>query len=53
MPSYADKSLSGNEVFFDNSEIIVSKTDLTGRLTYGNRTFFRLAGLSEKECIGQ
>ncbi len=53
MGLYGEESLSGNEVFFDEDEIIVSKTDLTGRLTYGNRTFYRLAGLSEKECIGQ
>ena len=31
--------LSGNEIFFDEDEIIVSKTDLTGKLVYGNRTF--------------
>lgn len=50
---YGNKVLSGKEVTFTDDEIIVSKTDLTGKLTYGNRTFFRLAGLSEKQCIGQ
>jgi len=48
-----DKHLSGREAFFDDNEIIVSKTDLKGKLVYGNRTFYRLAGLSEKQCIGQ
>lgn len=31
----------------------MSKTDLAGKLTYGNRTFYRMAGLSEKQCLGQ
>ncbi|MDB5500724.1 MAG: sensor protein, partial [Tardiphaga sp.] len=30
---------SGREVFFPASELIVSKTDLKGRLTYVNRLF--------------
>lgn len=50
---YGNKHISGREVFFDDNEIIVSKTDLKGKLTYGNRTFYKLAGLSEKQCIGQ
>jgi len=41
------------EQFFDRSEIIVSKTDLKGRITYANRTFARLAGYSEAELLGQ
>ena len=53
MGLYGNKDISGKEIFFSENDIIVSKTDLTGKLTYGNRTFFRLAGLSEKECIGQ
>jgi PAS domain S-box-containing protein len=44
---------TGKEILFDRDEIIVSKTDTTGKLTYGNRKFFNLAGLSERECIGQ
>lgn len=50
---YGNKELSGKEARFDDDEIIVSKTDLKGKLVYGNRTFYRLAGLSEKQCIGQ
>lgn len=50
---YGNQQLSGKERFFDEDELIVSKTDLTGKLVYGNRTFYKLAGLSEKECIGQ
>ncbi len=49
---YGNPMLTGVEKTFDTDEIIVSKTDLTGKLTYGNRTFLKLAGYSEKECIG-
>lgn len=40
-----------HEVFFD--DLIVSKTDLSGRITYANRVFCRVAGYSEKELLGQ
>lgn len=53
MTRYGDVAISGKETTFDDDEIIVSKTDLTGKLTYGNRTFYRMAGLSEKQCLGQ
>ncbi len=53
MALYGNPELSGNERFFNEDEIIVSKTDLQGNITYANRTFFKLAGVSEKECIGQ
>ena len=43
---------SGKEIFFDNDEIIVSKTDLKGRITYANSVFMRMAGYSEKELLG-
>lgn len=52
MALYGKAELSGNERTFDPDEIIVSKTDLRGKITYGNRTFFRLAGLEEKDCLG-
>ncbi|MCC0052748.1 MAG: PAS domain S-box protein [Rhodobiaceae bacterium] len=42
-----------SELTFDTSEIIVSKTDLKGRITYANRTFARIAGYREAELIGQ
>lgn len=45
-------SLTGVERTFSPDEIIVSKTDLTGKITYGNRTFYRLAGLEESDCLG-
>jgi len=41
------------EVFFDEHDIIVSKTDLKGRMTYVNETFCHIAGYIEAELIGQ
>ena len=39
-----DTNLTGIEGFFDKNEIIVSKTDLKGKITYANRTFLNIAG---------
>ncbi|WP_323794742.1 PAS domain-containing protein [Nisaea sp.] len=44
---------SGKEVFFDRDDLIVSKTDPQGRLTYVNHTFLDIAEYSEEECVGQ
>lgn len=46
-------NFSGKEVHFDHDELIVSKTDLQGRITYANHTFLKIAGYEEAECIGQ
>lgn len=40
------------EVFFDRSDLIVSKTDIKGRITYANRTFCDTCGYREAELIG-
>jgi len=45
--------LTGVERYFDDNEIIVSKTDTKGRLTYVNDVFLRLASYTEQECLGQ
>src|SRR5581483_7053205 len=39
------------EVFF--RDLIVSKTDLKGRITYANREFCKVCGYSEAQLIGQ
>lgn len=44
--------LTGVERHFQPSEVIVSKTDLKGRITYANRVFLNIAGYSEAEIIG-
>lgn len=41
-----------HEVFLKKDEIIVSKTDLTGRITYVNRAFMRVADFSAAEVLG-
>jgi PAS domain S-box-containing protein len=38
---------------FGEDEIIVSKTDSTGRITYANDVFLTVAGYAEKEVLGQ
>jgi PAS domain S-box-containing protein len=45
--------LTGRESLFEDDEIIVSKTDLKGRITYANDVFLRVARLSEKQCLGE
>ena len=46
-------SPTNHERTFGEEEIIVSKTDTTGRLTYANDVFRRVALYSEAELIGQ
>ena len=46
-------SPTGRETFFPASEMIVSKTDLKGRITYANGLFCRMAGYHETELLGQ
>ena len=40
------------ERFFGEDDIIVSKTDTNGRITYANRTFLDIAGYYEREVLG-
>jgi len=48
-----DASLTGVERTFGKEEIIVSKTDLKGNITYANEVFLRVAGYTETEIMGQ
>lgn len=48
-----DTTLTGVERFFEDDEIIVSKTDLKGRMTYVNDIFLKLASYTEAECLGE
>ena len=48
-----DSSVTGVERYFDDNEIIVSKTDLKGHITYANDVFLRIADYSEREVLGQ
>lgn len=42
---------SQHEVVLNDDDIIVSKTDLKGRITYANRVFMRIANYSEKGLL--
>lgn len=48
-----DLPVTGVEQFFNENELIVSKTNMQGHLTYTNDVFLRIAGYTEKECLGQ
>ena len=39
------------ELKFLESELIVSKTDINGKITYGNELFLKLAGYAEKDIL--
>lgn len=41
------------ERFMREQDFIVSKTDLTGRILYGNETFIEFSGYEEEELLGQ
>ena len=44
---------TGVERRLGEEQIIVSKTDVHGKITYANRTFLEISGFSEDEVIGQ
>jgi PAS domain S-box-containing protein len=48
-----DSFLIGREVTFSPDEIIVSKTDTKGYITYVNTTFCNVAGYTEEELLGK
>ncbi|WP_350333117.1 PAS domain-containing protein [Coralliovum pocilloporae] len=43
---------TGREVYFAENDIIVSKTDLKGKITYANTTFMDISGYRKNEVIG-
>lgn len=53
MPQSANPELTGNERFFDEASVIVSKTDTKGWITYANETFLAIADYAEHEVVGQ
>ncbi|MFN8157749.1 MAG: PAS domain-containing protein [Candidatus Nanopelagicales bacterium] len=44
---------TGVERIFSPEEIIVTKTDLHGRITYANEVFCRVSALEEADVVGQ
>lgn len=47
-----DINLTGVERTFDPNEMIVSKTNLKGHITYANQIFIDLSGYEEKNLLG-
>lgn len=45
--------MANQELSFNENEFIISKTDLNGKLTYGNLLFIEMSGYSEKELLGK
>lgn len=43
---------TGHERFFGEDEIIVSKTDVRGRITYANHVFMQVSGYAEDDLLG-
>ena len=48
-----DRSLTGREVHFEPDELIVSKTDPRGIITYANNIFCKVSGFTEDELLGR
>lgn len=46
-------TITGVERFFDKDDVIVSKTNTQGVITYANRTFLSISGYGEDEVIGK
>jgi len=42
-----------NEKSLNEEDFIVSKTDLKGKIIYGNKIFIKISGYSEGELLGQ
>jgi methyl-accepting chemotaxis protein len=42
-----------NEILLKDGQLIVSKTDTKGRITYVNQDFLEISGFTEKELIGE
>ena len=44
--------LTGREISFNENDVIVSKTDPKGLITYANETFLDVSGFTEEQLIG-
>lgn len=47
-----DVTQNKNEKTFSKNELLVTKTDTKGIITYGNRAFMEIVGLDENQLIG-
>jgi PAS domain S-box-containing protein len=53
VPTAPAAAITGRERFFEPHEVIVSKTDLQGRITYANEVFLRVSSYAEADVVGQ
>jgi PAS domain S-box-containing protein len=51
--NHGNASIAPRERVMREDDFLVSKTDLKGRITYGNRIFIEFSGFSEAELLGQ
>jgi PAS domain S-box-containing protein len=42
-----------NEKYLNEHDFIVSKTDIKGKIIYGNKTFIKISGYTENELLNQ
>lgn len=45
--------MAGKEIFLGDNDYIVSKTDLKGKILYGNEIFVKMSGYTAEELIGK
>lgn len=46
-------SPTNKEVLLGQNELIISKTDLSGKITYANKVFMKICDFSEEQLLGQ
>jgi PAS domain S-box-containing protein len=51
--NHSETALAQRERVMREDDFLVSKTDLKGRITYGNRIFIEYSGYSEAELLGK
>ncbi|MDI1299722.1 PAS domain S-box protein [Methylotenera sp.] len=45
--------VTNTEIMFDDTQFMLTKTDLKGTITYANQDFIEISGFSEAELVGQ
>ena len=45
--------VTNTEIIFDDTQFMLTKTDLKGAITYANKDFIEVSGFSEAELVGQ
>lgn len=51
--SQSNHPSGGQEILLAADDLIITKTDPTGHITYANRTFMRIAAFAEHELLGK